>query len=99
MSTNVRFDPVDPPIKHQYAATLNHQTVERVLWKGDWAMSIQVDGDMSGPGVYVYWHWKEHGFWCHRAASMEAARAYAVDALTTFENFIRRQFFRPKEKL
>ena len=95
--TNVTFQPVCS--RHAYSCT-EMTTVYRVLWKGDWALSIQDSGavDSDGNRFYLYGHWSLIKFHGGSYSSADLAKKGAEDFLLNFEKFLHKKFFLPKHK-
>jgi hypothetical protein len=104
MSKNVSFEIVDPPVYAPYSASDDMVTTQKVLWKGDWALSIAVDKTgfvgRNGCGFYVYSHWPLLGkSVVGTCKSLEEAHSLAKRRLSEFECFLRRIWFLPRTEL
>jgi hypothetical protein len=100
MSKNVSFEVVDPPVYAPYSSSDDMVIIQKVLWKGDWALSIAKDKNDrrdSDGSFYIYTHWPLLGqSVTGRYKYLEEARSNAEKRLSEFEGFLRRMWFRPR---
>lgn len=100
--SNVSFEVLSPPVRHDYASSDSMVIVEKVLWKDSWAFSICRDKDGQRDSddslFYVYKHWAVFNQFAiiGRYPTIELARDGATVSLIEFEGFLRAMWFRPR---
>jgi hypothetical protein len=97
--SNIAFVPVTPFSETYSCTTMN--TVEKVLWKGDWILSIQtpITPEHRDDGIkfYVYSKWPLLMFHVGGCVSIEDARQKSIDFVSKVEKMLRQKFFLPKQ--